>query len=370
MNFPDVNVRNSNPVRYARYANPNLNRVRYAVFVWCLLLVGCVGWQRVDPGASAAGAVSLRGLAVVDAECAWVSGTGGTILRTVDGGRSWQDVAPEGSADCDFRDVEAFDRDTALAMVAGQPARVYRTADGGGSWQLVYEDSRPAAFFDALARDGDTVVLFGDAIDGRFALLVSQDAGRSWRDRSASSLPPAGAGEAGFAASGQCLQRRGDGAFSLVTGGGPARHIAFAFDAAGGVASGGDAAITHVDEPLPLRRGPSAGAFAIAWSGARAVVVGGDYADPETPGGCAALTEDGGRTWAPVAVHGFRSAVAWLDEQTVLAVGSHGASLSRDGGRSFEVFQSEGFHACECAPDGTVWAVGSGGRVARLRVRP
>ena len=169
---------------------------RVAVAVLSAVLCGChvpssgrpIGWQPLTTGTVA----SLRGLAAVDARVAFVGGHGGTLLRTLDGGHSWQDVAPAGSEACDFRDLEAFGRDHVVAMVAGQPARVYRSADGGVSWHVVHEDPRPQAFFDAMAFAGPHGVLFGDAIDGAFTLLVTDDRGASWRPAPAGSRPNRG----------------------------------------------------------------------------------------------------------------------------------------------------------------------------------
>jgi len=39
----------------------------------------------------------LRGLSAVSREVAWASGTGGTVLRTTDGGRTWDSVGPAGT---------------------------------------------------------------------------------------------------------------------------------------------------------------------------------------------------------------------------------------------------------------------------------
>src|SRR5438094_3977444 len=60
-------------------------------------------WTLVDTGSYA----RLRGLAAVSRDVAWASGSGGTVLRTVDGGRSWRPVGPPGTADLQFRDIEA-----------------------------------------------------------------------------------------------------------------------------------------------------------------------------------------------------------------------------------------------------------------------
>jgi photosystem II stability/assembly factor-like uncharacterized protein len=335
-----------------------MTRSRSASLAVSLLLVACqaapsfdtASWQLSSCGAEQ----SLRGLAAVSERICYVGGANGTLRKTVDGGRTWLDVAPPGSAGCDFRDVEAITSDVVVAMVAGQPARLYRTVDGGVSWRLVHEDPRQPAFFDAVAFDGEHGVVFGDAIDGRLCLLESFDAGRSWRDVPDPALPAPGDGEAAFAASGTCLVV-GPRNFSLVTGGGPCRHIWF------------DPGVRHQSVGLPLQHGaPARGAFSVAWNGARGVVVGGDYTRPEVADGTAATSDDGGRTWQASDALGYRSGVAWISSQDVLAVGSHGASWSRDGGRTFAGFGETPFHSVARAPDGAVWACGANGRVGRL----
>jgi hypothetical protein len=43
-----------------------------------------------------------------------------------------------------------------------------------------------------------------------------------------------------------------------------------------------------------------------------------------------------------------------------------GTSLSTDGGRSWTQISEMGYHALDCTRDGSCWAAGAGGRVARL----
>ena len=74
---------------------------------------------------------SMRGLSVVDAQVAWASGTGGAVLRTTDGGQSWQARPVAGADSLDFRDIEAFDSLTAYVLSAGPDGRIYKTVDGG-----------------------------------------------------------------------------------------------------------------------------------------------------------------------------------------------------------------------------------------------
>jgi photosystem II stability/assembly factor-like uncharacterized protein len=334
-----------------------------------------VRWQAVAVPTTA----SLRALALAGDGVVWVGGANGTLLRSDDGGAVWHDVAPRDCVGCDFRDLEVFDAHTALAMVSGQPARLYRTEDAGATWTIVHEDPRPEAFFDAMdfmtagkfehddfnpdpSRElTSRGVLLGDPIDSVFTVLTSDDEGRTWRARPAEWRPGAAPGEAAFAASGTCVQRAGrmdTGYVSFVTGGDRVRFVMTGL---------GSERERSVD--LPLRAGgPSRGAFSVAFQGqGPVVIVGGDYEDPLANEGTAAWSDDSGKTWhaSETGAGGYRSCAAWLDTLRVLAVGSHGASISEDCGRTWRPFGDQGFHTVT-ALAGEIWACGSDGRVARL----
>lgn len=311
--------------------------------------------------------VSLRGCSAVDASTAWVCGEKGTIVRVTSGGANWQQVPPADAAAYDFRDIDAFDADTAVAMVAGQPARIYRTTDGGASWRIVLEDARKEAFFDGIAFAGDVGILFGDPIDGAFCVWATQDRGETWTPVPREQLPAPLPGEAAFAASGSCVAVTGDRGheqFLVATGGGPRARVLR------GSAKGWEA------RDVPLRAGAaSQGGFGLAINGhGQVVVVGGDYAAPLSNDATGARSDTGGVTWRAIdgGVGGFRSAAVWVDTERVLAVGSHGTSFSSDGGRTWELASGEGFHCASVArgADGSavVWAAGSEGRVARVAV--
>lgn len=310
-------------------------------------------WQLIHerPG------VSLRALAVVDDSTIWAGGSGGTILRSTDGGATFESRAPVDSGELDFRDLHAFDGDKAVAMVAGQPARLYRTTDGGVSWQVVHTEADPAAFFDSIHFAGEHGLLFGDPLGAAAYVAATDDGGRSWRRLE--SLPMPIVGEAGFAASGSCIAAVG--AFRYVVTGGTASRC---FVSA-------DAGRNWFARRLPLAQGAaSKGAFSVAFRGNHGVVVGGDYQAPAEANGTAAHTMDAGRTWQATSAGGYRSGVVWLDDDRLLAVGSDGASWSADRGRTWEPFGNVGFHVIGCGDDGSVFAAGSDGRIARLVATP
>src|SRR6187399_1519908 len=78
---------------------------------------------------------SMRGLSVVDDKTVWVSGSKGTVGRSLDGGQTWKWVTVKGFEKTDFRDIEAFDKTSAVIMGIAEPAYILKTIDGGEHWQ-------------------------------------------------------------------------------------------------------------------------------------------------------------------------------------------------------------------------------------------
>src|SRR5215831_13262192 len=72
-------------------------------------------WRVVHSG----GTADLRAVSPVSSRVAWASGSDGTVLRTVNGGRSWQSVGPPGTSALEFRGMKAFDRNHAVLMSIG-----------------------------------------------------------------------------------------------------------------------------------------------------------------------------------------------------------------------------------------------------------
>src|ERR1700742_3013443 len=105
-------------------------------------------WQPVPTGSTQ----QFRGLDAVSKRVAWVGGSAGEVLRTTDGGRSWQDVSPPGSEGLLFRDVEAHSayRASVLSIGEGDASRIYTTFDGGRTWKTAFVNDDPLAFYDCM----------------------------------------------------------------------------------------------------------------------------------------------------------------------------------------------------------------------------
>ncbi|MET8247006.1 oxidoreductase [Streptomyces sp. NPDC005202] len=319
-------------------------------------------WQLEEAGTTGA---RFRGLSAVSRDTAWVAGTGGTVLRTTDGGASWRNVSPPGAAELQFRDVEAFDarRAVVLAIGAGEASRVYRTDHGGASWTESFRNPDAQASYDCLTFfDRRHGLAMSDPVDGRFRLLTTSDGGRSWKVLPSKGMPAALDGEAGLAASGQCLVASGPRDVWLATGGGARARVLHSADRG--------LTWTATDTPIPAGD-PAKGVFALAFRDrTHGLVVGGDYRVDQASPGAAATTGDGGRTWQPSATPppAYRSGAAWLPHSraAALAVGPTGTDLTTDGGRTWRTVDTGSYDTVDCAPDLGCWAAGEQGRVARL----
>jgi photosystem II stability/assembly factor-like uncharacterized protein len=347
----------------------SLRKVAIAVLA-PLLLFGTAGfssgrggtpsWRLSDTGVTA----RLRGLAAVSATVAWVAGSAGTILRTVDGGRTWRSVGPPAAAELQFRDIEAVDRNHAVALTIGEgeQSRVYVTADGGDSWAETFRNDEPTAFYDCMAfLDRRHGLALSDPVGGKFRILATADGGRTWRVQPTTGMPAALPGEFAFAASGTCLVSAGHRAW-FATGGGATARVFTSGD--------GGRSWTVADTPVPS--GPTAGIYSLAFRDRRhGIAVGGDFAAPTAAPDGAATSRDGGHTWITAAVvpGEYRSGSAWAARRTALAVGPTGSDVSFDSGRTWRRFDTGSFDTVACAGHGACWASGEQGRVATLHWR-
>lgn len=349
-------------------------------------------WQIEDSHSHA----SLRGIHSLGRGVAWASGSGGTVLRTTDDGKTWQacSVPPDGAA-LDFRAVQAFDANTAIVMSAGTGdlSRLYKTTDGCKSWKLALTnpDGPDEGFFDALlfitpqfglvfgdppreqrlatsnkqlatATATPTATAMRNPVEGGYILFrirVTHDFGETW-------IPVVSFGDAGvnlaplpgeglFAASNSSAVVL-DGTLWIGTGGGRVlkrklyetpEQRTHHFESAGCAGQGDPISKScgipwmdwrNVTTPL-AGEGGTAGIFSLAFRSAQVgVAVGGDYKKPGESARTAGYTVDGGVHWlaAERPPHGYRAAIAFdTATKTWIAVGPNGTDGSSDDGRTW-----------------------------------
>jgi len=330
-------------------------------------------WELLPTGSQS----SFRAIHALDANTAWVCGSQGAILRTVDAGKTWTRlVIPElqdsAEGKLEFRSLHAWSRQEAIVATAGQPCTIFKTTDGGANWDRVYSNPSPAAFIDAMKFfDAQHGFVLGDPIDGFWMLLQTKDGGKTWQPVAGPGVK-AKEGEAAFAASNSCLLVDSKDSFWFGTGGSGPAGLVHRFEAHSDPAQ---AMFNTSDIPM-MQSNASSGVFSIAFDTSKKtmVAVGGDYQKTELPQEHIAINDNPmskSQNWRVpdgASPRGFRSAVTYAAKYKLpwIAVGPSGSDWSSDG-NSWTPLSNIGFHALSVGNDGSVWASGSQGRVARLQ---
>jgi photosystem II stability/assembly factor-like uncharacterized protein len=307
---------------------------------------------------------SIRGLSVVNEHCLWISGSGGTVMRSTNSGETWLDCSIKQEADNDFRSIHAIDSLHAYVIGVNNPAKVYCTSDGGRSWETADSISAQGLFFNSLKFAGkERALAVSDPTDGYFYVLKTTDGGYSWHR--VTTLPPALDGESNFAASNTCIEYLEDGSAWMVTGG-PEARVYYSKD---------DGNNWHV-VATPVKAGTNAnGIYSIAFENKQnGIAVGGSYISHEENDSIAAYSHDGGLNWqlAQTMPSGFRSCIQYftLDGMKLaIAMGKTGFDYSVDGGVNWHFGGSDGYYTIRAVPgQAGGYAAGSNGRVAHVKI--
>ncbi len=308
--------------------------------------------------------ISIRGLSVVTDNIIWASGSGGSVARSLDGGQTFTWMKVPGYEKSDFRDIEAFDENTAIIMGITTPAVLLKTTDGGKSWRKVFEDTTKGAFFDAMDffwKKGFGV-LVGDPINTNIYIAHGHNNGENWEVLSPqvnNKDTDMKEGEAFFASSGTnvAMFHPQSAHYIMATGGKSSRLFHGA-----------------VIDSLPIMQGTgSTGANSVAvYRGKKVVIVGGDFTkDTISKNNCVLSDLD---LWNPMRYkipqtppHGYRSCVIFMSKKKLLTCGTSGIDISKDGGNNWELISKESFHVCQKAKKGkAVFLAGGNGRIAKL----
>lgn len=349
-------MRGVRPARWARTAP--------AAMVLSLACSWSLGAQTPTTRELSSGTTALlQAVSAPSESVVWVSGHEGVVLRSEDGGATWRRRPVPSLDSLQFRDIHAFDADTAVILSAGPGAqsRIYRTTDGGGTWRLGWWNEEPEGFYDCLDFwDEERGLVYGDAVDGELRVLLTADGGASWKFVPPERLPAPLGSEGGFAASGTCVEAGADGRAWIATGAGDHPRVL----------STADYGVQWDAVDLPLVSGEAAGAVTIAFSGADiGFALGGDLGRADEYTDNVARSRDGGRTWSLSTRPPFLGAVYGSalvgSPARLLAVGPSGLAVSSDESGSWRLLDERSFWAVG-AVGRTAWAVGPEGRILRL----
>ncbi|HET6974829.1 MAG TPA: hypothetical protein VFI24_00785 [Pyrinomonadaceae bacterium] len=332
--------------------------MRLISILFIISMLATPRWTTQTSGVTA----RLRGVSAVNEQVAWASGSGATVLRTVDGGMNWEKLKVTDEA-LDFRDVDAIDAQTAyiLSIGNGSASRIYKTTDSGKTWKLQFKNNDEKAFLDAMSFwDANHGIVFGDSVNEQFYILTTADGGNTWTRVPPENLPPAQGNEGAFAASGTNIALFGKSHAWIGTGAAAKSRVLHTSD-------GGR---TWQVADTPLASGSSSGIFSIAFRDAKhGVITGGDYRKESEAVDNMAITSDGGVTWKLVkGLSGFRSVVTYVPgTKTLIAVGPSGSDYSTDDGRTWTTISGPGFDTFSFARGKNVgWGAGAKGTIGKL----
>jgi photosystem II stability/assembly factor-like uncharacterized protein len=124
------------------------------------------GWQLIPSGTT----VSLQSIHFSDNNNGYAVGDGGTILKSTNGGLTWQDQSIPGLTP--LYDVFVFDQNN--VVVVGQGGSIFKTTDGGLSWSSVQSGVSDDLL--SVAFSGNNGVCGGS----NQTIIYSTDIGESW----------------------------------------------------------------------------------------------------------------------------------------------------------------------------------------------
>lgn len=341
-----------------------ISRTLLVVLVLLVLSSGNTYAQQIIPLTNGTKS-SLRGLSVISNSVAWASGSNGFTALTTDGGKNWKWAQVPGYETVDFRDIEAFSATDAVMVNAGSPAIILLTRDGGRSWKEVYRNSSPEIFLDGMDFwDRKHGIIYGDPIAGEMQLLETKDGGNTWTNISKQLKIKLAAGEASFAASGTAIRTGKNGNVWIATGGRQSR-----------IFHSTDFGKSWQAYPCPIIQGEnSTGPFSLAFINTKnGVAAGGNYLKDTLRKNNLVITRDGGKTWTNplVSPFGYRSAIEFISHKVLLATGTSGTDISKDGGKRWQNISSEGFNCVRKAKKGKwILVAGSNGAISSIKQLP
>lgn len=179
-------------VRVSDILNPSIYDESDNVFT---ISEGVIGesWTVQNSGTVA----TLYSISTVNENVAWATGVGGTVIRTTNGGVTWQTVTAPRPVDAHV--ICGVSANKALVATNGtSDAVIHLTTDGGQTWQNVF--AQAGGFINVIIMlDDMNGFAQGDPVGGNWTLLKTTDGGFTWT--SAATLPQAG-GEYGWNNSG------------------------------------------------------------------------------------------------------------------------------------------------------------------------
>jgi photosystem II stability/assembly factor-like uncharacterized protein len=136
----------------------------------------------------------IYSIKAVDQNVVWASADTGTVLRTTNGGTTWEKKTVDTKYG-KMNAIDAVDANTAWVSAvinsSGGDCKVFKTTDGGATWTSVLASTAEASYFDGLKFwDANNGLLVADPEDGYYNIETTTNAGASWTRTPQANIPP------------------------------------------------------------------------------------------------------------------------------------------------------------------------------------
>ena len=265
----------------------------------------------------------------------------GVVGKTTNNGVSWKlDTLLANGKPLHFRSIEVKNNFIIVGGI-GSPAYLMRANLNITNWDTVYKENHPKAFYNCIKFwDAQNGIAVGDATDSCMSIIITNDSGKSWHKKPCDSTIAVIEGEANFAASNTNIATFQQHCW-IATGGKQANIFYTS-----------DYGQTWRKTTTPFTQGSTmTGIYAIDFYNENlGFAIGGDWENKANKNANKAITNDGGKTWQIVGNEnypGYRSCVKYISHDSLIAVGSPGVSLSKDGGTTWQHLSDSGFYTVE-----------------------
>lgn len=237
----------------------------------------------------------------------------------------------------DVRDIKLLKGGAMIMMNSGENGIIWKSAYVVDRSIEAYH--KEGVFLDGMAFwDDKNGVAYGDPVDGKFIVLITEDMGMSWAPINEDVIPYALPNEAGFAASGTGIAALGSSKIIFATGMADTARLYISEDKGR----------SWTTKATPIKSGDTYGIYSMYfWSENEGVVVGGSYKEPDDNEDNCFLTLDSGDNWHKgVGLGGYISCIHGTNDGSFLvATGRVGTYYSVDRGRNWKSLFKKTFYS-------------------------
>lgn len=123
---------------------------------------------------------TLNCVRVLNNNIAWAAGDSGVVIRTIDGGITWNLVGGGILGKNIIFNIDAVDGNIAfVTFTSSSITQLYRTTNGGSNWESVFSQS--GGFINDIHMiDPLNGLAYGDPVDNKWTIIRTTDGGTSW----------------------------------------------------------------------------------------------------------------------------------------------------------------------------------------------